>query len=74
MFFIVLYTLIYIILFFRNILPLLKKHKMKKEFVIATVFTSIVYIAQVIVFSGVSIPTPNRGIDKIIKLVKNLVG
>lgn len=70
MFFIILYTIVYVVIFLVNILPLLRKQNKKKEFIIVTVLVSISYIGQILVLAGVSIPAPNQVFGKVFKILK----
>lgn len=73
MLFVVIFTALYVIVFFADVLPLKKKNK-KKEFVIVTIMVSVIYVLQILDVLGVSLPGPTRGAKMLVSLWKRLAG
>ena len=73
MLFFVIFTILYVAIFFIDILPL-KKQKKKKEFILVTVFVSLIFILQILDVFGVNLPGPTKGAKKLVSIYKRLVG
>ncbi|NLN04357.1 MAG: hypothetical protein GX166_06020 [Clostridiaceae bacterium] len=73
MLFVVIFTALYVIVFFADVLPLKKKNK-KKEFVIVTIMVSVIYVLQILDVLGINLPRPTKGVKLLVSLWKRLAG